>query len=171
MILREIYGYGPGIKVDKSTLEALDHYGLMQADETGSSALQTSGGPVVPQQRENYRAMAQIAAEMRASTAVSTKAMARAEKEATVRGLLAAVEPEAVAKTCTECHGVYQREDTFLRHFTNGQSDKKTSTCQGSEDLAIRKEACSRGSERAARRKTIGRATCSFSWSDRCAAL
>jgi len=99
LILREIYGYGLGIMVDKSTLEALDHYGIMQADETGSSALQTSGGPVVPQQRENYRAMAQIAAEMRASTAVSTKAMVRAEKEATVRGLLAAVEPEAVAKT------------------------------------------------------------------------
>jgi len=39
---------------------------------------------------------------------------------------------------------------------------KKKSTCQGSEDLTIRKEACSRGSERAARRKTIGRATCSF---------
>ena len=62
---------------------------------------------------------------MSASTAVSTKAMARAEKEATVRALLAAVESEAVAKTCTECNGMYQREDIFLHHFTNGQCEKK----------------------------------------------
>ena len=51
--------------------------------------------------------------------------MARAEKEATVRALLAAVESEAVAKTCTECNGMYQREDIFLHHFTNGQCEKK----------------------------------------------
>ena len=143
----------------------------MQADETGSSALRTSGGPMVPQRWENDRAIGQIAAEIGASTAVSTKALARAEKEATVRGLLTAVEPEAVAKTCTECTGVCQREDTFLRHFTSSQCKTKSSTCQGSEDLAIRKEACSKGSERAARSKTVGRATCSFSWSNRCAAL
>ena len=68
---------------DKPTLEALDHHGIMQADETGSSALQTPGGPMVPQRQENDRAMGRIVAEMRASTAVSTKAMARAEKEAT----------------------------------------------------------------------------------------
>ena len=64
LILREIYGYSPGIKVDKPTPEALDHNGIMQADETGSSALQTSGGPKVPQRQENDRAMGQIAAEM-----------------------------------------------------------------------------------------------------------
>ena len=69
LILREIYGYSPGIKADKSTPEALDHNGIMQADETGSSALQTSGGPKVPQRQENDRAMGQFAAEMRASTA------------------------------------------------------------------------------------------------------
>ena len=28
LILREIYGYGPGIKADKPTLEALDHNGM-----------------------------------------------------------------------------------------------------------------------------------------------
>ena len=64
LILREIYGYSPGIKADKPTPEALDHNGIMQADETGSSALQTSGGPKVPQRQENDRAMGQIAAEM-----------------------------------------------------------------------------------------------------------
>ena len=42
LILREIYGYSPGIKVDKPTPEALDHNGIMQADETGFSALQTA---------------------------------------------------------------------------------------------------------------------------------
>ena len=59
----------------------------------------------------------------------------------------------------------------LVLHSEVGEGNGKTNTCQGSKDFAIRKEACSRGSERAARSKTIGRATCSFSWSDRCAAL
>ena len=96
----------------------------MKVEETGSTATQTSDGQMVPQRRENIGAMGQIAAEMRA-TAASTKAEARAQKETETREALAAVEPEAVAKTCEACSGVYQREDTFLRHFTNGACEKK----------------------------------------------
>ena len=112
MTLREVYGYGPGIKVEKSTLEPLDHYGVMNVEETGLTATQTSGGKVVPQRRKNNGAMGQIAAEMRA-TAASSKAEVVAQKETETREALAAVEPEAVAKTCEACSGCTRGKTPF----------------------------------------------------------
>jgi hypothetical protein len=157
LILREVYGYGPGIKVDRSILEPLDHYGVMKVEETGSTATQTSDGQMVPQRLENIGAMGQIAAEMRA-TAASTKAEARAQKETETREALAAVEPEAVAKTCEACSGVYQREDTFLRHFTNGACEKKqTRAREAKASQAERKPAAELVKERRAAKQLAER--------------
>ena len=164
LILREVYGYGPGIKVDKSTLESLDHYGIMQVEETGSSAAKTTEGQMIPQRRENNGAMGQIAAEMRES-AVATKAEMRAQKEAETREALAAVEPAPIARTCEACSARSVSEERHLfATLYERRMRKETNSYQRSEGFAYRKQTCVRASERAARSETIGRATCSISW-------
>ena len=53
LVLREIHGYGPGVVVSQAEVKAKDHYGIMDAAETGSYALQQSGGDMAPQRRDS----------------------------------------------------------------------------------------------------------------------
>ena len=131
--LREIDGCGPGVEVPASKLEELDHYGIMGVEETGSSALHTSEGPMVPQRQDGHDAKRQIVADRRGMQ--TEKKQQQQAKKKDNAALVAAVEPASRAKTCTACCGVYRSEDTFRRHYTNGACEKKQQKAAGAKSL------------------------------------
>ena len=122
LILREVYGYGPGIKVTKAELHKSDHYGVMEVEAMGSSVAQASGDQWIPQQRENRDVRGQ-------SNSALARSATKARKEAERAEFMAAEMPAPVAKTCEACSGLYQRDDTFLRHLSNG-------ACEGRQNRA-----------------------------------
>jgi len=122
LILREVYGYGPGIKVTKAELQKSDHYGVMEVEAMGSSVAQASGDQWIPQQRENRDVRGQ-------SNSALARSATKARKEAEHAEFMAAEMPAPVAKTCEACSGLYQMDDTFLRHLSNG-------ACEGRQNRA-----------------------------------
>jgi len=71
LILREVHGYGPGIKVTKAELQKSDHYGVMVVEATGSSIVKGSGKEVVPQRRENRDVKGQSNSALARNTALT----------------------------------------------------------------------------------------------------
>ena len=127
LILREVHGYGPGIKVAKAELQKSDHYGVMEVEETGSSVAQASGDQWIPQERVNRDVRGE-------SNSALARGAAKALKEAERADLMADEMPAPVAKTCEACSGVYQSADTFLRHLSNGACERRQMKAQEAKD-------------------------------------
>ena len=82
VIMREVHGYGPGIFVSREELTKYDHNNLMEAEDgTGSFAIQTSEGPIVPMRRETSSGK-QEAREAKQASMEATKSQSANKKAA-----------------------------------------------------------------------------------------
>lgn len=124
LVLREIHGYGPGVLMSRVEVKSKDHYGIMDAAETGSYSLQQSEGGMTPQRRDSENSKKQAVGERNQKR--KDKEQKRREKVYETADLLAAVEPKSKAWFCAACGGSrYLSEETFHRHFENGTCERR----------------------------------------------
>ena len=125
--LHEMYGIGSGKHYSEEDLKKFDHYGMMAATTgTGSRALQTTAGTMVPVPRESREVKREA---KKAKTARQKEQQKKGEKqveedatakEKAVETHMGVSQAERQQLTCPACSGQYLTQNRFDRHVSRG---------------------------------------------------
>jgi hypothetical protein len=108
----EVGNMGHGTLVTAEELRKFDHYGLMEAESTGSKAIQTSVGPMQPSVRKTNSIKSALADEKsQKEEAMEVKRQARKDEKAVqLNDVINKHAPASEGRICAECNMFYKTE-------------------------------------------------------------